>query len=359
MWPGVVKAACTFQRGQSPEKPVYDTDANPADFPPAAVQLIEDIENREITDYETIAGRFEQLYEGNLELLDNDAWAKVITKLGTKFRVWADSLAEQGIEHYYKAGGLYALASFARPNDSRLREKKEMFEGWREAVDGGTPAVLFNQSERSATLHERIEVAKVFLLADSLSREFARSYLITPLFKSDTTDWLQPDKLTELRAADQAFLDYAGLAKFSFDDPLLIFDQGRVELIDCKLTRTDTGAYRVEAYFLPHDSIEVDYGIAFRIMAQDTSVYTFPFSNRQWTPYDFRPLTPSSEWPVDSVAAAVETVYYDGPAVPILIGLVAPDESGRPIFVGISNHNSVLYELPADAFPQSGTPATQ
>ena len=339
--------------GYNPDKPVYDTAKNPYKFPQDALDLINDIEAGKLMTYESVADRFEALYGKDMSLLDNHEWAEVVSKLGSKFRVWADSLANEGLSKYYQAAGLYALASFARPEDRRTMDDKELFETWRDAVDSGSPAALFLDPETVPTLEERIEIAKEFLLSDSLHRAFAIKYVIGPMFVSEGTDWLRPQALQQLRAADQAFLDYAGLAQFSFESPLVRFDSGKIDLIDCIMTPVDSFHYRVEAYFIPRDSITQDIGVVFRIQAPASTPYTVEYDGRDWSPYDFSTLTPSTTWKVDSVAPAVETLYYSGAAQPTLIGLVVLDQNNpRPLPV---DSGGIYFELPASVFPDDTT----
>lgn len=355
---GLAVALVVASCGYNPDTPVYDTAQNPKNFPPQAVRLLEDIEAQKLMDFESVALRFEQLYGDHIELLDNHDWADVVLKLGTKFRSWADSLVKEGIPKYYQAGGLYALASFARPDDSRVREQKELLETWREAVETGPPASLFADPTTAPTLAERIELAKSFVLADSLHRAFAREYLTKPLFSSVEVEWLRPQALQQLRAADQAFLEHAGLARFEFESPLATFDSGRVELIDCLMTPVDSNQYRIEAYFIARDSIKEDLGVLFRIESPEATPYTVEHGGRSWAPYDFGMLAPSNTWPVNSVAVAVQVVYYDGSAVPTLIGLMALD-SQRPRVIGVDSPRGDWFELPPIVFPQTAIESTR
>ncbi|MCB2231641.1 hypothetical protein KQH82_13055 [bacterium] len=343
-----------FGCGYNPDKPVYDTLENPKNFPQEALDLLDDIEAKKLMDYESVEKRFESLYESHFGLLDNEDWGDVIVKLGTKFRVWADSMAAEGIPKFYQAGGLYALASFARPDDFRVRDKKELFDTWRAAVESGPPASLFVDPSTVPTLNERIDLAKSFVLADSLHRAFAEQHLLPPLFVSEGTNWLRVQAVQQLRAADQAFLDHAGLVDFAFESPLTSFDSGKVELIDCMMTPIEgADQYRIEAYFIPRDSIEEDLGVVFRIQAPESTPYTVDYAGESWTPYDFATLTPSSTWPVGKVAPAIGTLYYSGPPAPALIGLMVLDQKNpRPLPVDSALGN--FFELPPTVFPKTG-----
>ncbi len=337
---------------QDSDRPVYDTAKNLDGFPRAALALIDDIESQRLSDYESIALRFETLYGEHMELLDNRAWAGVILRLGDKFRVWADSLAGLGPETYYRAGGLYALASFARPDERETRDLKDLFETWREAVEAGPPASLFHEPTARPSMKDQIELAKAFVLSDSLHRAFATRYVLGRLFRAGDTNWVRPEFLQQLRAADQAFLDYAGVADFAFETPLARFDSGRIELIDCLMTPVEGSRYRVEAYFIPRDSISKDIGVVFRIQSPDATPYTVSYDGREWIPYDFSLLRPSTEWLADSVAVAVETLYYEGEAAPAVIGLMTLDQA-NPRPVPLDGSEEPWFELPRAVFPET------
>jgi hypothetical protein len=332
-------------------EPVYDTLANPKGFPDPALAIIDDIESGELDQYETVSKRFEELYEGNLELLDNAEWADIITRLGGRFESRAEEFLEQGIPSYYQVGGLYTLASFARPGDQKLLDKKILFDTWRRAVDSQTVARLFLPDSTPPDMIGRIDVLKWFLLSDTVSEEFAREHLIEQMFPAESPYGLTPENLEKLPANEQAFLMHAGMASFEFDSPLAVFEKPHVDLIDFRITpRHDTNWYRIELYFIPHEALTGEFAVAFRLQTDAENAYTSTYLGELYLPYDFMPRLPTDQWPVDSVAVAAQDFFYDGQPADFLIGFF-PTESRPRTFAPIVGQEEPVLTFPGTVFP--------
>ena len=335
--------------GEDPSASIYDTAENPQKFPAAALALIDGIESGALNDYDTIVASFEQLYAEHIELVDIPAWGRVISKFGARFAVRADSLAALGLPHYYQAGGLYALASYAQPDDNRLYLLKEQFDGWRMAVDINLIPDLFLRGDQPASLHENIELLKQFYLADSTYNLFADNFLVKPLLSQRSPDELKDPSLP---AADLVFLAFAGLIEWQPDTSLARFVDPRIDLVGLHVAPLTEHQYRVETYFVPREAPGADFAVAFRVAVSDSNLYTERFGNQDFMPFDFQPLRPMSTWQEGKIEAAVEELYFEGTPGEIAVGLYLPDS--RPVvYVPIEGSNSYLALFPDSLFPSN------
>lgn len=335
--------------GYNPEDPVYDTKSNPENFPPAAINIIEGVQQGRLNDFETVADAFGTLYDQHLELLDNTAWHEVVTKLGVKFKLTADSLADIGLAEYARAAGLYKLAAFARPDDSEAKQKHSLFETWTDELENSSLARAFAREVDNRTLDERIELLKLFYLSDSTARDFARRYLVDEVVEP-REDWLNHQALQTLSRADQAFLVYAGLIDASISGEVARFSDPEIILVDCQIKRVEDSLYRVECYFKPEQQVKADYAVAFRIATQDSSDFTVTYENEQFIPYDFAPVNASSSWEVGDIAPAADQFYYAGPPREVAVGLYLPD-SEPPRFLRVKGDRTDLLLLDSAIFP--------
>jgi len=116
--------------GYNPDEPVYDISNNPEEFPEGALNLLISIDDGRLIGLDAITNNFGELYANNPELLDKISWKEVVSRLGSKFRYIADTLAGQGMAGYSLAGDYYQLSSYANPSDQRLcNEQKLCFAG--------------------------------------------------------------------------------------------------------------------------------------------------------------------------------------------------------------------------------------
>lgn len=339
----VVLAGC----GYKPEKPVYDTKANPEDFPQTACALLERIESRRLTDFESITNAFARLYGENPSLLDNDDWHKVISRLGAKFQYFGDQEAEKGIEHYRRAGGYYDLAAFARPDDLSALKQSRLFSAWQQGIvdsiveTTGLDALLSNP----ASLGDRIDFVKRFIFGDSLHREFARQYLVHQLLGRPGQDKAAADSvINRLTTVDRVFLSSLGLADMPFDDPVAQFVDPAVDLIAYQLVRLGEHDYRAELYFVPRKRITTDYTVALRIDTRD-SARSERFAGSGHYTFDFYPDEPTSQWAVNEVTAVGRLFTFRDPVTDIEVGLYA-EQDRRGGWASIAGVTDSVITLP-------------
>lgn len=331
--------------GYSPEKPAYDTAANPKGFPAAALDLINKVESGELTTYRPIIDAFGDLYTNHSDLLENRAWLAVVEKLGAKFRYRADSLAARGIKYYTEAAGLYQLAAFARPYDDRAARLNAMFTVWSEAVnDRQVPSVALI-SPQSLSVAERVDLYRHFLFADSSSAQFADLFLRDRLFE----ERLGTDRLMRLNTVDRAFLAAAGIVESPrIDSVIARFEDPGIELVACAIATMSPEWYRLEAYFRPVEDVDDDLTVAFRIQ-RPLKVKKGSMASEEILPFDFKPQVPSTEWPTGRVMAAYERFYLPGSTGTPVLGLYTGDsDSAR--FVHLAGETEYRIELPETLF---------
>lgn len=292
--------------GYDPEKPTYDTKRNPKGFPEMACDLLERIESRRLANFESITNAFARLYGEYPSLLDNTEWHKVISRLGTRFQYLGDQEAGKGVEHYRRAAGYYDLAAFARPGDRRALERSRLFSAWQQAVvdsiiDAADPgALLFGETSVS----DRIDFVKRFVFSDSLTREFARQYLVHELLGRPVYDETTADSvIRSLSMIDRAFLSWLGLADAPSGEPVAQFADSAVDLIAYQLVRLGEDDCRAEFYFVPRKRIAADYAIALRIETRD-SARAEGTAGSGYLTADFSPSVATSRWSINQVTAA-------------------------------------------------------
>ena len=240
--------------GYDPEKPVYDTSANPDGFPEDACQLLDRVEAGQLATFDLITEAFADLYLDHQELLENRKWHDVIGRLGSKFTHRADELTGRGVNYYSQAAGFYSLASFARPGDREAEKKSALFATWERTVKtlgAGEMALL-----RNASLADRLGFLRHFVFGDEDQRRFAAQYLtsqlIDPLLTGDQTSKLA---LRTLSKSDKAFLEFLPRPRETQFEPVARWNDPDLELIAYNVTRLDTNLVRAEIYLTPSDSI--------------------------------------------------------------------------------------------------------
>jgi len=313
--------------GYNPEKPVYDTAKNPDNFPRLALALLDNIESDQLTSFEQISGAFGELYTEHSELLDNDDWKRVIDRLGARFAYKADQLLKDGLSNYTRAAGYYVLAAFARPKDRAATERGTLFSTWLDAVRDSEVAALVDSLLDDPSVNRRLELARRFVLADSVHREFAREYLISELFSSRFGD-IASVQWDELALPQIALASYMGLVDPPLDRKAVSFGDGLVDLICTDISPIDSNVYLAAFYFYPHTHLEVDYTILLRIGTANDSLKSFA-DHLRFVPFDFRPEVPTSQWKEGAVAVAYRTLDFLGSMTEISVGLM--DKSVKPV----------------------------
>ncbi len=325
--------------GYNPDTAVYDTLANPDGFPQPALNLIDGVEKGQLATYDGITNAFSELYSTQPDLLDNPAWEKIVSRLGIKFRLQADSLAALGINRYRQAGELYTLASFARPVDQRVQERRDLFEAWERAVRDSVIDTSRFTDTRYGGITEQLALLKYFLLGDSLHQRFGREFLLQQVLDLESVEAaLKPSSTHPLSAVDRCFLAVTGLKKYSGDDRIVTFGEPGVELVAARINQESGNWYTAELYFIPRDKLRDDYSVAFRVTQRDSSGAAAPNP----LTLDFRVQPPTSTWLKGDVYGTYRRFLCDGPIDGIDVGLyihradriesVPVRESGKPLF---------------------------
>ncbi len=328
--------------GYNPESPVYDTAKNPDDFPQQALQLLNNIEDTTWTSYDKITGAFADLYTEHSELLDNDDWRHVIDRLGEKFRYRADQYMERGPAGYTQAAAYFQLASFARPSDKKAHEAARLFSTWSDMVEDSILTYRFTTDSHGPTVEQKVRLLRHFELGDSLHQSFADKYLKYQLFEGMLSGRRLPDSITgRLPDADQVFLSYEGLASDYSPDILARFQNPSIDLLAANLVPLKPGWYRVELYFLPKQKLPRNYTIAVRVPVNDTAAVA---DSTGFLPFDFEPVEPMVEWPMDQVKAVAKQIYVETPPSEIRVGLYERPSSPTK-FVKIEGTDQSLVTL--------------
>jgi hypothetical protein len=331
--------------GYNPDKPVYDTTLNPDGFPQDAVAVLYEIEVDSLSGYAAITDAFGTLYSAQPELLDNKDWQIVIHRLGASFRYKADKLVAQGFSNYSTAAGLYTLAAYARPNDTRSTDQRDLFEVWERATeDSLIPDTLFQQG-KGPGLVTRLKLAKAFVFGDSVSGVFASRYLIPPLFYSNPQfNLLNVKVLDGLSNPDRAFASYLGLVQKPGRTRLAAFASPSIDLLAAEIIPAGPGEWRAAFYFVPRQKIDSDLTVAFRLKVDNSAT---PGTGD--IPLDFRPATPTSRWRSGKVAVAFRKFQYGGSPVDVFVGLF-DNAVAHPRFVELEGTVAEMHRLPSSVF---------
>lgn len=343
----VILASMLFGCGYDPEQPVYDTDRNPDGYPALAVLLVSRIDKGTLMDNDSITNSFADLYTVHPELLDNQDWLQVISRIGVKFRYRADKLVEQGIPQYDQAAQLYMLAAFARPGDERLQQRRLLFSAWERARYDGVIPAGFDPQVNPVELEDQLRILRYFMLSDSTSRQFAEEFLVprvlnTPAAESALETAHGRHKLS---TADKCFLTTIGFKYHGPEQPIASFAEPAVDLVASQVSAQPNGWYHAELYFIPRESLRVDYTIAFRVnnpVFQDSVVV----DTNHWVPFDFHPAAPTTAWQVGEIAAASRRFALDGPIEDIAVGLFQTSADSAH-FIRLRDTGEPLLVLPS------------
>lgn len=322
--------------GYDPQQPVYDTTANPDRFAPAACELIDQIESGRLAEYEAIAAGFGQLYSRLPSMLDNAAWQLVVSRLGLKFRHQADSLVLLGSGSFTQAAGLYALASFARPDDAGIARTMDFFNPWRES-----PGLPPGMTLKNAPARLIPPLLRRFLLADSLHLEFARKHLMPPI----EARGLNCEQIPEISTVDKAFLSYLGWPGCQVDSVMASFDHPVIELLAVAFTLTGENQYLAEMYFRPRGRIPDDLLVTLRIRQAKVSRQSEDGSET-YVSIEITPSEPTSLWQIGRVAVVHQQIELSRAPHKLTIGLFRPGD-GTFLSADGSDDGLVRIDLPA------------
>lgn len=334
-------AAC----GYNPNQPAYDTTLNPAGFPPDALTVLRQIQADSLADYVGIANAFGELYASHPELFDNHDWQSVVHKLGASFRYKADQAVSHGFSQYSRAAGLYTLAAFARPNDARSVEQRDLFEVWTRTVEDSLVTEHLFDSGKGPGLSARLRIARAFVFDDSLSGVFANRYLIPPLFYSSPQfNLLNVRVLDSLSAQDRALATLLGLIPKPDRNRLVAFSNPSIDLLSAELIPAGKNSWRAALYFVPKQKIDSNFTVALRLkIANPTAASPGEVS------LDFQPLAPTSRWKAGRVAVAYRKFQYSGKPVEVTVGLYDHGTNGSH-FVELEGSTETFWLLPPTVF---------
>jgi len=201
--------------GQEETHAVYDTDSNPANFPPEAVELIRQIETGKLVGSEAITQAFGNVLTEHGDLLDRPEWKQTIGNMGNLFRATADSLSRQGIGSYSLAAEYYQLSALAHPEDQASRRMSGLFGSWLAAKADSTfsPEALAGDFK---SLDIVVATTRRFISGDTLSQQFFATYLAPEIKKTAAAVGLfDPASLAGRPLSDRDLLARTGLADTS------------------------------------------------------------------------------------------------------------------------------------------------
>lgn len=255
-------AALTLALGCASDKdaPVYDTAANPLGLPAQACDLLEAIEAGRLVHYDVITEAFGRLYLENQELLENEHWKAIVTRLGDKFHSRADELIKSGVRSYSQAAGFYMLASFSAPDDTELAKTATLFTAWKEMMEKIDSDYI--PSPTSVELADRLDFLRCFVFGDSLEQAFAQQFLIHQMLDSMMSLPVGIDPAS-LSRPDAALLTYLGI----IDGKAAGVWPSTAHLISApfwarRLVAVGPERVRVELYFTTSEPISADFRIA-------------------------------------------------------------------------------------------------
>jgi len=306
-----------------PQTQVYDTAKNSDNFPDMALFVIDGIENNTLVGYDTILASFAELYTHQNELLDNKKWSEVIKRMGHKFRFRADSVLALGVKGYYRAAELYGLAAFALPEDSALKETDKIFNVWKKEVLNSPVAARCDSLGAAFEFEEQLQLLRNFLFGDSLHQIFGREYLVASLLGQYTPETPLEDSIVDgLSLPDKAFLSWLGAYYKPIEEKFIYYTEPVIDLVTGQIKPQGDDWFTVELYFIPRDTVPIDYIIALRAnMAVESQPSGVQAPRMKVMPYDFYPERPSSKWEIDKVAVAFHKFYCPGPKGLFSVGL--------------------------------------
>ncbi|MFZ5979302.1 MAG: hypothetical protein ACOYVF_01600 [Candidatus Zixiibacteriota bacterium] len=306
-----------------PQTPVYDTAKNPENFPDMAIALIDGIESATLTSYDTILASFAELYTRHNELLDDKNWSKVVERMGAKFRFRAEVSAAEGITGYYRAAELYALAAFAQPHDSALKETDRLFNVWKKEVLNSPLAARCDSLGTGVEFEQQLRLLRTFLFDDSLHFLFGHEYLVPSLLGQYISGTPLADSVMErLNLPDKAFLAWLEAYKEPITDKIIYYTEPVIDLVTAQILPLGGDWFTAELYFIPRDTVPIDYTVALRAnMARDVLPSGEKMPKMKVMPFDFYPEKPSSQWEIDKIAVAFHKFYCPGPKGLFSVGL--------------------------------------
>lgn len=306
-WISFVLLLIVIGCGYNPEEAVYDTKANPNEYPGAALAVLDGIENGKLESMDAIAGAFGDLYSSHPDLLDNDDWNDVIKRLGSKFRLIADRHAGQGLPGYTRAAEYYQLAAFARPEERKLQSQAALFGVWLTAVNGEDRDLASGILDEVLTLPKLLAVTRRFVLSDTLDRQFFELHLREPLRQKVIQHHLLNDgALADMDAADRALVIMAGLADARLTSKVARFMEPAVDLAAYRLKNLDS-LMVFEMYFVPRESVTTEI-VTISRMLSPVAGRPAPIEIQVENHLKHRRGVTVGRWRLDEITAVLDTV---------------------------------------------------
>jgi hypothetical protein len=321
--------------GQEKSHAVYDTDSNPDNFPPRAVDVISRIESGALVGADAITQAFGDLLTEHGDLLDRPEWRKAVDNMGGLFRRTADSLASRGVGSYSLAAEYYQLGLLARPEDTAMRRLSGMFESWQRGVQS-TKINAAAEKGDFGSLDAVLDVTSFFIPGDTLSRQFFGLYFAPEIRKwSGPSGALAPEAVRGLNSLDRALLASVGLVDTTGLGRLTTFGESGIDLVAARITQLDTSYYQAEFYLLPHLPVKDLLKVYVRLSTAEGGAY----------PVEFVPQPPTTSWRPGQVVLVTGTFNYAADLYAAAVGLadfVVP----RPNFARPTDSRSDLFLVP-------------
>jgi len=336
----LVITLCLVGCGHNPDEPVYDTVNNPDGFPETAVALLQGVEDGSLNSHEAISEAFADLYTENTDLLDDKKWSAIIKRLGVKFRFKADSLSEQGMTFYAEAAGMYKLAASANPDNRRSAQQAELFGAWL-ALEKNVYVDLAPIKDTSVTdLKTILDAARHFALGSESHHQFFDEYLVRPLRRRlDNANQLTVENFDKLPPTDQLLARLLSFDTRPTDTKLVAFTEPAIDLVGFRLRQLDPSVFFIEAYLVPHETIDFDLTLTVRLNVQDTTMPKVSFAQA-----NMNPATPPAEWQPDKLAAFSGFCQLFGPPASVSVGLYDP-ESTPPRYLAVEGESEDFIKL--------------
>ena len=245
-------AGCSGDQKADVDLPEYNLDTNPDKFPDRAIELLRKVEDDKLVVYDLIVDNFADLYMVHPDLLENEAWHRVIRQMGRRFESRADRLSLRGVQFYLQAAGYYRLASFADPEDDELAETSRLFDTWSDAMSamGATGRTVRDFED----LDEACRVGRYFLLGGELQQQFGREYLTDKYLKLLLNKEPSTTRLQSLEPVNQAFLAWLGMYPAYREEPVGDFSRSKLELLAAAAYPADTTWTRFDFFVTTADS---------------------------------------------------------------------------------------------------------
>ena len=324
-----------------PSQPIYDTAANPDNFPSPALTLLNMIESDQLSSYNQITAGFGDLYMAHSELLDNIKWRETIDRLGGRLHYRAEKYASEGPDKYDRAADFYRIAAFAQPDDTSLQNKASMFTVWSEAIekellDG------WDFPDTTWSLEYLINIICRLAPDDENDRKFIYEYLMP--FADLPDEAALHDELSAMNLTffQQAILNSIGMPVEFSGETLATFSLPDIDLIAFHLDSLPAHSHRLTLCFRPGEQVEYDlfvetYQRITPLLAKDVE-FIEDFT------HIFRPDQPSKTWKPGQIAVVNGWPCKDDHVALLKVGLFS-QQLDQKHFLSINESKDNRYTI--------------